>query len=356
MRQRLLFVALIVSLAALAGMVIAVGSLDQGSSWNDPVQQWASTIKFSHKQHVQEVGAECSTCHAAAQTSENANDLMLPKHEECGTCHSDEVENNCQFCHLDPDNPVAFAAPKRDLRFSHKLHVDTNKMECATCHAGIAQSEKPSLANLPVMATCTTCHNNVQAKGACESCHFHPETLVPLSHQQVAWAKEHKRLIRVEGTSNDCAVCHTDNFCQSCHAEATTQITRGAPTRGVPENRPAPDGRQPLVKQRVHNLNYVFTHALDFRSKQADCYSCHNQQTFCSDCHARNQDAGFAAPMPLSHRAPDFVRLGKGLGGGQHAVLARRDMESCASCHDVEGRDPKCVLCHSDLAPKGKNR
>jgi hypothetical protein len=29
-------------------------------------------------------------------------------------------------------------------------------------------------------------------------------------------------------------------------------------------------------------------------------------------------------------------------------------MESCASCHDVEGRDPVCVTCHADLAPKGK--
>jgi hypothetical protein len=31
-------------------------------------------------------------------------------------------------------------------------------------------------------------------------------------------------------------------------------------------------------------------------------------------------------------------------------------MESCASCHDVEGRDPACVKCHSNLAPKGKRQ
>jgi hypothetical protein len=175
-----------------------------------------------------------------------------------------------------------------------------------------------------------------------------------MSHREVAWTREHKRLVRVGGVSNDCAVCHSDNFCQTCHAQVTTQFTRGGLIRSVPENRPAPDGRQSLVKPRVHDLSFVFTHALDLRSKQADCYSCHDQQRFCADCHTRNQDAGFASPVPLSHRSPDFIRIGVGSGGGQHAVLARRDMESCASCHDVEGRDPVCVLCHMDRAPKGR--
>lgn len=352
MRRRLLSVLLIVSLTAIAGMVIAVNRFDQRASWDGAVPQ----IKFSHKLHLEGVGAECAMCHAAAQTSENANDTMLPTHEECGTCHSAEVESDCQFCHLDAENIEAAPAPQREIRFSHKNHVEGQQQECAACHAGIETSEKPSLAFLPVMATCSTCHNNVQAKAACEACHSKVETLLPLSHQGVAWAKEHKRLVRVDAPSNDCAVCHSENFCQICHAEATTQFTRGGLVRSVPENRPAPSGRLPLVKERVHDLNFIFTHAIDLRSKQADCYSCHNEKTFCSDCHTRNQDAGFARPFPSSHRAADFVRLGTGSGGGQHAVLARRDMESCASCHDVEGHDPVCVTCHTNLAPKGKRQ
>lgn len=28
--------------------------------------------------------------------------------------------------------------------------------------------------------------------------------------------------------------------------------------------------------------------------------------------------------------------------------MARRDMELCASCHDVEGVDPVCLFCHVD--------
>ncbi len=234
--------------------------------------------------------------------------------------------------------------------------VEANKLECSTCHAGIETSEKPSVAFLPVMSSCNTCHNDVKVTNACESCHTQSETLLPISHQQANWAKEHKRLVRIEGLSNDCAVCHSDNFCQACHADVTTQFTRGERSRSVAENRPAAAGKPAWVKARVHDLNFVFTHALDLRSNQSDCYSCHNQQTFCTDCHARNQDAGFASPFPLSHRAADFIRLGKGSGGGQHAVLARRDMESCASCHDLEGRDPVCVTCHADLAPKGRKQ
>jgi hypothetical protein len=345
----------LLALAALAVVLVALGGSDQPSSWDDPVKQWA-TIKFSHKQHIGDVGAECSSCHAAAQTSENSNDLMLPKHAQCGECHSAEVEGNCLYCHTEADKYEAYVAPQREVRFSHKQHVDANQLECSACHAGIEASEKPSVAFLPAMASCNSCHNDVKATNACESCHTQPETLVPVSHQETGWAREHKRLVRIAGLSNDCAVCHSENFCQVCHAEATTQFTRGELQRSVPENRPSPGGKLALVKPRVHDLNFVFTHALDLRSKQSDCYSCHNQQTFCTDCHARNQDAGFASPLPLSHRAADFIRLGKGSGGGQHAVLARRDMESCVSCHDLEGRDPVCVLCHADLAPQGKRQ
>ena len=32
----------------------------------------------------------------------------------------------------------------------------------------------------------------------------------------------------------------------------------------------------------------------------------------------------------------------------QHDELAKRDIENCAACHDVQGADPNCILCHSD--------
>jgi c(7)-type cytochrome triheme protein len=348
---------LVFFLGVLAIATVSRAGDDRRSSWNDPVAQWAK-IKFSHKNHIEEVGAECSACHAAAQTSEKAGDLLFPKHAECSTCHAEvESENmeDCKYCHTDIDQLEAFAAPAReDIVFSHKQHVESQELDCAVCHKGIEKSAKPSVAFLPSMATCYSCHNDAKASNACESCHPRIETMLPLSHRMPDWAKEHKRLVRAEHTSNDCASCHTENFCQTCHAEPTLQFTSGAPERSVPENRPEPSGKNPLVIENVHELNYVFVHSVDLRARQSDCYSCHNVQTFCAECHARNQEAGFAAPFPLSHRAPDFVLLGLGSDGGQHARQARRDMESCASCHDVEGRDPVCVTCHTNLAPGGK--
>lgn len=344
-------------LLGLLFMVSFASAQDRQTSWNDPVAQWAK-IKFSHKQHIVDVGAECSTCHAAADSSERAEELLFPKHAECSGCHAEvESENtdDCKFCHTDVDNLEAFALPNReDIVFNHKQHIAGQQLECATCHAGIEQSEAPSVAYLPVMASCNSCHNEVKATNACESCHPRVETMLPLSHRVPDWSEQHKRLVRADHTTSDCASCHNDNFCQTCHAEAATQFTTGDLLRSVPENRPQPSGKNPAVKQNVHELNYLFTHSLDFRAKQSDCFSCHNQQTFCTECHTRNQAAGFGAPFPLSHRAADFVRIGAGSGGGQHAVLARRDMESCASCHDLEGRDPSCVLCHTNLAPGRK--
>jgi len=52
--------------------------------------------------------------------------------------------------------------------------------------------------------------------------------------------------------------------------------------------------------------------------------------------------------VPASHKAPNFVTIGVGTGGGGHATLARRDIERCAGCHDVQGADANCILCHVD--------
>jgi len=241
------------------------------SSWADPVEQWATTVKFSHKFHQEEVGAECTQCHAAVDTSVSSSDLLLPKQEACSDCHDVETESECKLCHVNENRREAFQTPARAVLFNHKFHLEQQELECTTCHASVEQSEKPSVANLPTMADCNTCHNNVKASQACERCHAEVELLLPITHREVNWFKEHKRQVRAGDTTNDCAVCHSDNFCQRCHAGVTTQITRGDRTRSVPENRPAPSGSRDLVKQRVHNLNFVFTHGIDLRSRQSDC-------------------------------------------------------------------------------------
>ena len=341
--------ALAVSLAV-AGLAAAIAAADRDPpGWNDPVAQWAG-IRFSHRLHLGEVEAECRDCHADAWTSRVSDDLLLPGHPQCAACHDVEAEGECATCHGE-GVPGGWLAPERELSFDHHLHVGEGAVECARCHAGVTESEAPSLANLPRMETCTTCHAGEQVPSNCETCHRRMESLVPSSHREVDWIEEHRTPVRTGRWENDCAACHSESDCQVCHVEPSLQAREGTPRLILPEGRPAPSGTETLALRRVHGLDYVFTHPTDVRSKVSDCRTCHDPQGFCVECHRSTQEAGFAPPVPLGHGAVGFVRLGVGSGGGTHAELARRDIESCASCHDVEGRDPVCITCHVDRIP-----
>ncbi len=116
-----------------------------------------------------------------------------------------------------------------------------------------------------------------------------------------------------------------------------------------PNPRPATlDGPEQTVLQTVHELNYRFTHGVDARSKRMECSSCHSTETFCAGCHEAGGNITQPNFRPASHTAAGFALLGKGSGGGLHAQEARRDIESCMSCHDVQGRDPSCLTCHTE--------
>lgn len=49
--------------------------------------------------------------------------------------------------------------PEQPIKFSHKLHVGQNKIECQYCHSGV---EKSRHAVIPSVAVCMNCHKYVQ--------------------------------------------------------------------------------------------------------------------------------------------------------------------------------------------------
>jgi hypothetical protein len=99
----------------------------------------------------------------------------------------------------------------------------------------------------------------------------------------------------------------------------------------------------------VHELNYRYIHGIDANLKSSECQTCHQVESFCANCHQSElADFSLGGVAPLSHINPNFTTLGVGTGGGEHAILARRDIESCTSCHDVQGSDPACITCHLD--------
>lgn len=330
-------------------------TFERSEFYGDNVKQWMN-IKFSHKFHFENVGSECTDCHINALASEKSSDFLLPKQATCFNCH-DESSTPCDYCHLDPKNMVPYEQPVRKITFSHKYHSENLKMSCQSCHEGVEKVDYATPEHLPSMQNCYTCHNYRTASNECESCHTETSTLLPGSHKVANYIKEHKRFVRASGSENNCVVCHADNFCQQCHESISIA---GVPSLSnnllIGGNlnssfTPQSSGKNQLVLQTVHGLNYRYTHGIEAKMKEKDCYVCHDRQTFCAGCHSPNGDITLNRFRPEWHEGRDFATLSVGSGGGRHASLAKRDIETCMSCHDTEGADPTCVICHIDKKP-----
>lgn len=304
-------------------------------------------LKFSHSKHA-EAGVECASCHTPEKLTKKASDKMLPTHTECQSCHEQEVNEKCAYCHTDENNPVALPNPVREVLFDHQLHVVDQKVECITCHAGIEKTDFAEALHNPSMATCNTCHNNVKASNQCEVCHTNLVTLRPASHSAANFKREHARIMNGRTFDANCQSCHTESSCMECHDGTNlTKISAFEKTGMMSPRKFGNDRPAALSAQNVHDLNYKFTHGIDAKGRAADCQTCHRQQTFCSDCHM-NGSVALGGAMPTSHEQFGFTTLGVGSGGGSHARLAKRDIQRCAACHDVEGSDPSCITCHVD--------
>ncbi len=304
-----------------------------------------SIIKFSHQIHQEE--AECTDCHSKVTTSINLGTSLLPVMDDCATCHDIEDEENCNECHYE-DVEEEFIPRTSTLLFNHKFHLEDQELKCESCHKGIFDVDYSfeSAGVFPDMESCNTCHNNISvASNNCEQCHISTANLLPEDHNAVGFFKTHKF-----AELDNCQMCHNqETFCEDCHVATIgieeANLSNDFYTPYSPHN--YIDGTKQQVITMVHDINYRFTHGIEAKGKTDNCQSCHQTETFCAECHA-SEDGDFAMGgiVPLSHTVPNFVT---GLTpGSDHAILAKRDIESCASCHDVQGADPNCILCHSD--------
>jgi hypothetical protein len=305
-------------------------------------------VKFSHQKHVGDVGIECETCHKEIVDNEKLGDRVIPDHSACQSCHEEELGKKCTFCHYS-DKPERIApVPVRDLIMNHKKHVTERKVKCVECHVGIEKVQLASELGGPKMNACNTCHDGQLAVNQCENCHKNLTSLYPASHTAVDFKKGHKKYTRLNVMEAQCQSCHTENFCTQCHDGTNLTKLSSIETIGMISPRTlGNDKAKVLAGQLVHDINYRFTHSVDAKAKSSECQTCHNTRTFCNDCHENGSRA--LGTMPASHNATGFrFAGGYGSGGGRHAELARKDIEQCASCHDVEGTEPACVRCHSD--------
>lgn len=293
--------------------------------------------RFPHARHLSELACggpgqpECLTCASCHQgADERAAGWASPPASSCTTCHDKPGESVT----LPPRPAVAARPAALDIVFDHQKHLDMPEVkgQCVKCHGGVVQAAVGATA-FPPMRTCLGCHEHqAQYDGAqCGPCHEvqHLRQLKPVSFlsHDTAWMKRHGVMAR--GAESQCALCHAQTQCDACH-DATTSL------RTELRN---PDA---IARELVHRFDFLSRHALEARSQPGQCASCH-QKTECDACHAQRGVSGALEaglnPHPLNWAS------GVGPGSNLHGREARRDIGSCAACHD-QGPATNCVRCH----------
>lgn len=134
-------------------------------------------IQFNHRLHVGQ-GLGCETCHVFFQQEAWSG---LPTIDICLACHAQPMTDRPE------EKKIAEYASRGkslqwvrvydylpgDVFFSHRVHVASGKLDCATCHGDIAASEKPPVkpAVQHTMASCLGCHARAGASRDCLACH-----------------------------------------------------------------------------------------------------------------------------------------------------------------------------------------
>ncbi len=289
---------------------------------------------FPHGTHV-DADVPCLTCHPMKQATKleaNVRHVKLPsnisKTAPCADCHDTEPKYK----------PPVRTAPFR-LRFDHAAHLPRVKDDCKKCHVPPEKEDK--VVKGPPMAACTGCHNHQQdfATARCMPCHvdlkgYKPETA--FKHEG-EWLRQHAALARPSGEA--CAACHDQTFCAECHSPTTTP---GRPSIVFPER---------VERAYIHRGDYVSRHMIEAQAAPASCRRCHGS-AFCEDCHTEQGMTQFSTSpflrRPASHEQTGWANL---TGTTPlHAGAARRDIASCAGCHD-QGGQAVCVGCHMVGSP-----
>ncbi|MBL7024874.1 MAG: cytochrome c3 family protein [Candidatus Marinimicrobia bacterium] len=311
-----------------------------------------NALIFSHDLHVNEEGLDCLDCHPDddVENSMLATDRLLPDEDACMTCHDDwQEDETCERCHTGEQPFVARIFPPENFLFPHQSHLSVAKLECEICHGNMSDIENTP--PQPLMADCISCHIDRSVSTACQDCHAPNFVLRPANHS-VDWLQEHE--IEALTASSDCLQCHVQITCDNCHSGSNLGRDDFGYLNPLPTFRTDLQGER-MTLDRVHDLNYEFTHGIDADTKLYECGSCHETQTFCTDCHQNNSNPLLNKPQfhgGLNWGAikyPMGTDFSNNIDGGAHAELARMDIERCQSCHDVEGADPNCVSCHSDV-------
>jgi hypothetical protein len=358
------------------------------------------TDRFPHGVHTgdkpeirnwQGRGLACADCHDPKAVVEGkVSRPGTQQHSPCDDCHKAEFGKPpgklCKVCHQEVNpfekgkSPLQ-SYPERGTSqtlastFSHKLHLDADKMDsaagshvaCGDCHIRNDQTRDPEL---PGHAQCARCHEQVEnvkntlPMEKCDGCH--PKTDVALTRGrqwivgdlQFHHATHEKDLA---GNSVKCETCHTTvkdsknrkqmsipamERCAQCHEDSSRSPDRvrmancGTCHSAIDAGTPPTDhlimagvgaagGMQ--ARPTDHTLHFRKHHSEQAAAKDAACRFCHTEVTgakedSCFQCHQLMR--------PQDHNL---------MFRDDHGRDAQTDADRCANCHAPE----YCVGCHS---------
>jgi hypothetical protein len=225
----------------------------------------------------------------------------------------------------------------RPIKFSHKIHVTQEKMECGECHVKAAEGDE---AGMPGMGACQLCHSseediNTKLKPFAPDNKLMWTTVTKLgedlkfSHQNhlnknVSCQDCHGKVAESEAVSekfkvskDDCQTCHAakqaSSECSTCHAEVNDDWKPASHARAWEKahGQVARSGLVPPYENR--------------------CSMCH-EDSDCSTCHQ--------AQEPSSHTNSFRTTT--------HGINARMDRDACLTCH----RTDSCDRCHRETTPR----
>jgi hypothetical protein len=317
----------VLATALLAGAALAASGCSLKPQKAEPKLAQPEYV-FPHDPHV-EGEVACTNCHAgiagSSKLEQGVRHVQLPAHPS--------KEKACSGCHdSDPEIHVPSRTEAFRLHFNHQAHLSDRVKggDCKVCHQKLPE-KGDTAATVPPMAACTSCHNHQADFEAakCTRCHTDLKGYLPkttFSHQG-DWMKAHGSMAKPSAAS--CAACHDQTYCAECHA---AQNTAARPSIIFPEE---------VQRAFIHRGDYVSRHQVDAQANPASCRTCHGS-AFCSSCHTQQGLTNTAINVRDPHPAGWATDKGT---NHFHGDAARRDILSCAGCHD-NGAASTCVACH----------
>jgi hypothetical protein len=164
-----------------------------------------------------------------------------------------------------------------------------------------------------------TDHREYKSAGleTCQDCH---KASGVMSNHGTFFIREHRLLAKKAG--NNCTDCHEQSFCLDCHkgGAITPDLQKGPSRRGE-------------YMPKIHRSDYVSIHSIEAADSPQNCYRCHESK-FCTDCHGNIRNKG-SMNIKSHRKTGDTQRY----WDTDHAAEARRNLQSCESCH------PDAIVC-----------